>query len=100
VERSATPEKCKEVEDENDDEDEHDSGSGVGELRPAIAGMVCVKAVDQSGQHCYNTGEHFLTGFLLASCYSQIVVVLVLGLWFCTERWDALPRDPPQHIRW
>jgi hypothetical protein len=25
--------------------------------------MVCIKAIDQSGQHCYNTREHFLTGF-------------------------------------
>ena len=51
---------CKEVEDENDDEDEDDWGSGGRELRPTIAGIVCLKAIDQSGQHCYNTPEHFL----------------------------------------
>ena len=44
---------CKEVEDENDDELEVDWGSGGRELRPTIAGIVCVKAIDQSGQHCY-----------------------------------------------
>ena len=49
---------CKEVEDENDDEDEDDWGSR--ELRLTIAGIVCLKAIDQSGQHCYNTPEHFL----------------------------------------
>ena len=32
------------------------------ELRPTIAGVVCIKEIDQSGQHCYDTGEHFLTG--------------------------------------
>jgi hypothetical protein len=32
------------------------------ELRPTIAGIVSIKAIDQSGQHCYDTGEHFLTG--------------------------------------
>jgi hypothetical protein len=58
---------CKEVEDENGDEDENDWGSGGWELRPTIAGIVCLKAIDQSGQHCYKTREHFLTGFLLAS---------------------------------
>ena len=52
---------CKEVEDENDDENENDWGSGGGE--PSIAGIVCLKAIDQSGQHCYNTREHLLTGF-------------------------------------
>jgi hypothetical protein len=31
-----------------------------------IAGIVCLKAIDQSGQH-YNTRERFRTGFLLAS---------------------------------
>ena len=41
---------CKEVEDENDDEDENDWGSGGRELRPAIAGIVRIKAIDQSGQ--------------------------------------------------
>jgi hypothetical protein len=56
---------CKEVEDENDDENENDWGSGGGE--PSIAGIVCLKAIDQSGQHCYKTRDHFLTGFLLAS---------------------------------
>jgi hypothetical protein len=40
---------CKEVEDEND------CGSGGRELRPTIAGIVCLKAIDQSGQHCYKT---------------------------------------------
>ena len=49
---------CKEVEDENDDENENNWGSGGGE--PSIAGIVCLKAIDQSGQHCYNTPEHFL----------------------------------------
>ena len=48
---------CKEVEDENDDEDEDDWGSRG--LRPTIANIVCLKAIDQSGQHCYNTLEHF-----------------------------------------
>ena len=56
---------CKEVEDENDDENENNWGSGGGE--PSIAGIVCLKAIDQSGQHCYKTRDHFLTGFLLAS---------------------------------
>jgi hypothetical protein len=56
---------CKEVEDENDDENENDWGSGGGE--PSIAGIVCLKAIDQSGQHCYKTRDYFLTGFLLAS---------------------------------
>ena len=37
-------------------------GSGGRELRPNIAGIICIKAIDQSGQHCYNTREHFLTG--------------------------------------
>ena len=46
--------------DENDDEDEDDWGSRGRELRPTIAGIVCLKATDQSGQHCYNTPEHFL----------------------------------------
>jgi hypothetical protein len=32
------------------------------ELGPRIAGIVCIKAIDQSGLHCYNTREHFLTG--------------------------------------
>ena len=32
------------------------------ELRPTIAGMVWIEAIDQSGQHCHDTGEHFLTG--------------------------------------
>jgi hypothetical protein len=32
------------------------------ELRPTIAGIVCIEAIDQSGQHCYDTREHFLTG--------------------------------------
>ncbi len=59
---------CKEVEDENADyKDENDWGSGGRELRPTIAGIVCIKAIDQSGQHCYNTRERFLTGFLLTS---------------------------------
>ena len=51
---------CKEVEDENDDEDEDDWGSGGRELRPTIAAIVCIKAIDQSGQRCYNRPEHFL----------------------------------------
>src|SRR5271157_5863461 len=51
---------CKEVEDENDDEVKDDWGSGGRELRPNIAAIVCIKAIDQSGQHCYNTPEHFL----------------------------------------
>src|SRR5271165_2728878 len=50
----------KEVEDENDDEDEDDWGSRGRELRPTIANIVRIKAIDQSGQHCYNTPEHFL----------------------------------------
>ena len=45
---------------ENDDEDEDDWGSGGRELKPNIAGIVCIKAIDQSGQHCYNSREHFL----------------------------------------
>jgi hypothetical protein len=40
----------KKVEDENDDEDENDWGSGARELRPTIAGIVCIKAIDQSGK--------------------------------------------------
>ena len=47
---------CKE--DENDDED--DWGSRGRELRPTIANIVCLKAIDQSGQRCYNTPEYFL----------------------------------------
>jgi hypothetical protein len=35
-----------EVEDENDDEDENDWGSGGRELRPTIAVIVCIKAID------------------------------------------------------
>jgi hypothetical protein len=58
---------CQEAEDENDVEDENDWGSRGEELRPTIAGIVCLKAIDQSGQHCYKTREHFLTGSLLAS---------------------------------
>jgi hypothetical protein len=54
----ATPCRSKEVEDENDDEDADDWGSR--ELRPTISGIVCLKAIDQSGQHCYNTRQHFL----------------------------------------
>jgi hypothetical protein len=46
---------CKEVEDENDGENENDWGSGGGE--PSIAGIVCLKAIDQSGQHCYKTRD-------------------------------------------
>ena len=39
---------CKEVEDENADyKDENDWGSGGRELRPTIAGIVCLKAIDQ-----------------------------------------------------
>ena len=41
---------CKEVEDENDDEDEDDWGSGGRELRPTIAGTVCLKAIDQKSK--------------------------------------------------
>jgi len=74
---------CKEVEDENADyKDENDWGSGGRELRPTIAGIVCIKAIDQSGQHCYNTREHFLTGSCLLPSPIVLVVVLVLGLWF------------------
>jgi len=51
---------CKEVEDENDDEVEDDWGSRGRELRPTIAGIICIKAIDQSGQHCYNTREHWI----------------------------------------
>ena len=47
---------CKEVEDENED----DWGRGGRQLRPNIAGIVCIKTIDQSGQHCYNTPRHFL----------------------------------------
>ena len=35
---------CKEVEDESDNEDEDDLGSGGRELRPSIAGIVCIKS--------------------------------------------------------
>ena len=42
----------KEVEDENDDE--NDWGSGGGKLRPTIAGIVFIKAIDQSGRHCHH----------------------------------------------
>jgi hypothetical protein len=41
---------CKEVEDENDDEVEDDWGSGGRELRPTIAGTVCLKAIDQKSK--------------------------------------------------
>jgi hypothetical protein len=37
---------CMEVEDENDDEDENDWGSSGRKLRPKIAGIVCIKAID------------------------------------------------------
>ena len=50
----------KEIEDENDDEDEDDWGSRRRELRPTIVDIVCLKAIDQSGQHCCNPPEHFL----------------------------------------
>jgi len=33
-----------------------------GESRRAIASVVRVEAVDQSGQHCYDTRKHFLPG--------------------------------------
>jgi hypothetical protein len=66
--RGLQPSCCKEVEDENDDEDEDDWGSGGRELRPTIAGTVCIKAIDQSGRHCYNTREHFLQKKRLVSC--------------------------------
>ena len=86
---------CKEVEDENDD----DWGSGGRALIPNIAAIVCLKAIDQSGQHCYNTPEHFLTGSnTIGRCEALsdrrieagssaslivlvLVVVLVLDLW-------------------
>src|SRR5580704_7126977 len=74
---------CKEVEDENDDEDENDWGSGGRE--PSIAGIVCMKAIDQSGQHCYNTRDHFRyrvpPSFFPSPIVLVLVVVLVLGLW-------------------
>jgi hypothetical protein len=45
---------CKEVEDENDDDDEDEDedvwGSGGRELRPTIAGTVCLKAIDQKSK--------------------------------------------------
>jgi len=39
------------AEDENDDEDENDWGSGGRELRPNIAGIVCIKAIDSLKLH-------------------------------------------------
>jgi hypothetical protein len=39
--------RAKEDEDENDDENENDWGSGGRELRPTIAGIVCLKAIVQ-----------------------------------------------------
>ena len=75
--------RCKEVEDENDDEDENDWGSGGRE--PSIAGIVCMKAIDQSGQHCYKTRDHFRyrvpPSFFPSPIVLVLVVVLVLGLW-------------------
>jgi hypothetical protein len=41
--------KVEDENDENDDEDENDWGSGGGELRPTIAGIVCIKATDLHG---------------------------------------------------
>ena len=32
------------------------------DLRPTIASIVGIEAIDQPGQHCYDTREHFLTG--------------------------------------
>jgi hypothetical protein len=60
-----------EAEDENDDEDENDWGSGGRELRPTIAGTVCIKAIDQSGQHCNNTRVAFPACFLPQSFSSS-----------------------------
>jgi hypothetical protein len=42
-----------------------------GTKTPPIAGIVCLKATDQSGQHCDNRQKHFLTGFLLACLLPQ-----------------------------
>jgi hypothetical protein len=78
---------CKEVEDENDDEDESDWGSGGRELRPNIAGIVCIKAIDSLKLHvnCMCIEDFYWMAFLFASASSLIVhvlvVVLVLGLW-------------------
>ena len=65
-----------EVEDENDDEDENDWGSGGG--GPSIAGIVCLKVIDQSGSALLQHAR-FLIGFLLLPQMSRMLV-LVLDL--------------------
>ena len=66
---------CKEVEDEDD------WGSRGRELRLTIAGIVRIKAIDQSGQHCYNPRVAFPACFFPSPIVLVLVVVLVLGLW-------------------
>ena len=44
------------AENEDDDEDEDDLGK---ESRRAT---VCIEAINQAGQHCYDTGKHFFPG--------------------------------------
>ena len=52
---------------------------------PRLRGIVCIKAIDQSGQHCYNTRDHFRyrvpPSFFPSPIVLVLVVVLVLGLW-------------------
>jgi PAS domain S-box-containing protein len=53
--------------------------------------MVCLKAIDQSGQHCYNTREHFPTGFRFASSLPYSFSSSTFG--FCTESGTAPARN-------
>jgi hypothetical protein len=43
-----------------------------------MAGTVCIKAINQSGQHCYNTRVAFSACFLPSPIVRVLVVVLVL----------------------
>jgi hypothetical protein len=71
----------------DDDEDEDDWGTG--ESRRAT---VCIEAINQAGQHCYDTGKHFFSGAkaidrdeafgdrrVLTMGYSASPIVLVVG---------------------
>ena len=73
------PVTCMEVEDENDDEDENDRGSGGGELSSTIAGIVRLKAIDQSGSALLQHARAFQ---YRGSCLLLSPIVLVLGFWF------------------
>jgi hypothetical protein len=47
-----------------------------GELRPTIAGIVCIKAIDQAGAALLQHARGFLTGFQACLLRSPIVLVL------------------------